>query len=100
MPASHFDVKPMTGRPKFIVRHSTRNAFLFNGTDVATCNNAANLKSLNQEKLCFLRWFLTLLRASIPIPIIPSTFEIHEKSYPFLNYYIKAFAPRNKKKSY
>jgi hypothetical protein len=22
-PASHFDVKPMTGRPKFIVRHST-----------------------------------------------------------------------------
>jgi hypothetical protein len=23
MPASHFDVKPMTGRPKFIVRHST-----------------------------------------------------------------------------
>jgi hypothetical protein len=22
MPASHFDVKPMTGRPKFIVRHS------------------------------------------------------------------------------
>jgi hypothetical protein len=25
MPASHFDVKPMTGRPKFIVRHSSRN---------------------------------------------------------------------------
>jgi hypothetical protein len=24
MPASHFDVKPMTGRPKFIVRHSTQ----------------------------------------------------------------------------
>jgi hypothetical protein len=24
MPASHFDVKPMTGRPKFIIRHSTR----------------------------------------------------------------------------
>jgi hypothetical protein len=23
MPASHFDVKPMTGRSKFIVRHST-----------------------------------------------------------------------------
>jgi hypothetical protein len=23
MAASHFDVKPMTGRPKFIVRHST-----------------------------------------------------------------------------
>jgi hypothetical protein len=23
MPASHFDVKLMTGRPKFIVRHST-----------------------------------------------------------------------------
>jgi hypothetical protein len=23
MPASHFDVKAMTGRPKFIVRHST-----------------------------------------------------------------------------
>jgi hypothetical protein len=23
MPASHFDVKPMTGRPKFIVRNST-----------------------------------------------------------------------------
>jgi hypothetical protein len=23
MPASHFDVKPMTDRPKFIVRHST-----------------------------------------------------------------------------
>jgi hypothetical protein len=23
MPASHFDVKPVTGRPKFIVRHST-----------------------------------------------------------------------------
>jgi hypothetical protein len=23
MPALHFDVKPMTGRPKFIVRHST-----------------------------------------------------------------------------
>jgi hypothetical protein len=23
MPASHFAVKPMTGRPKFIVRHST-----------------------------------------------------------------------------
>jgi hypothetical protein len=23
MPASHFDVKSMTGRPKFIVRHST-----------------------------------------------------------------------------
>jgi hypothetical protein len=23
MPASYFDVKPMTGRPKFIVRHST-----------------------------------------------------------------------------
>jgi hypothetical protein len=22
MPASHFDVNPMTGRPKFIVRHS------------------------------------------------------------------------------
>jgi hypothetical protein len=22
MPASHFDVKPMTGRAKFIVRHS------------------------------------------------------------------------------
>jgi hypothetical protein len=26
MPASHFDVKPMTGRPKFIVRHSTMPA--------------------------------------------------------------------------
>jgi hypothetical protein len=24
MPASHFDVKPMTGRPKFIVRHTTQ----------------------------------------------------------------------------
>jgi hypothetical protein len=23
MPASHFDVNSMTGRPKFIVRHST-----------------------------------------------------------------------------
>jgi hypothetical protein len=23
MPASHFDVNKMTGRPKFIVRHST-----------------------------------------------------------------------------
>jgi hypothetical protein len=23
MPASHFDVKPMTGRPKLIVHHST-----------------------------------------------------------------------------
>jgi hypothetical protein len=23
MPALHFDVKPMTARPKFIVRHST-----------------------------------------------------------------------------
>jgi hypothetical protein len=25
MPASHFDVTAMTGRPKFIVRHSTFN---------------------------------------------------------------------------
>jgi hypothetical protein len=29
MPASHFDVKPMTGRPKFIVRH--RGIFIFGG---------------------------------------------------------------------
>jgi hypothetical protein len=28
MPASHFDVKPMTDRPKFIVRHSTYNTRL------------------------------------------------------------------------
>jgi non-ribosomal peptide synthetase component E (peptide arylation enzyme) len=27
MPASHFDVKAMTGRPKFIVRHSTYAIF-------------------------------------------------------------------------
>jgi hypothetical protein len=29
MPASHFDVKPMTGRLKFIVRHSTIAAIKF-----------------------------------------------------------------------
>jgi hypothetical protein len=29
MPASHFDVKPMTGRSKFIVRHSTIALILF-----------------------------------------------------------------------
>jgi hypothetical protein len=27
MPASHFDVNSMTGRPKFIVRHSTTTLF-------------------------------------------------------------------------
>jgi hypothetical protein len=29
MPASHFDVKAMTGRPKFIVRHSIYHSRLF-----------------------------------------------------------------------
>jgi hypothetical protein len=29
MPASHFDVNSMTGRPKFIVRHSTYYILVF-----------------------------------------------------------------------
>jgi hypothetical protein len=39
MPALHFDVKAMTGRPKFIVRHSTTSAEpdFFSGDEENVC---------------------------------------------------------------
>jgi hypothetical protein len=55
MPASHFDVNSMTGRPKFIVRHSTiyhrteyRNIFCTHSLE----SDASNIqRSLSNE--CF-----------------------------------------------
>jgi hypothetical protein len=53
MPASHFDVNSMTGRPKFIVRHSTGNLkmYLTIGTQREWCLVP---NSLFKEKKFFL----------------------------------------------
>jgi hypothetical protein len=43
MPASHFDVKPMTPQPKFIVRHSTNRKA--NITRRKTPNDMCSMKT-------------------------------------------------------
>jgi hypothetical protein len=53
MPASHFDVKPMTGRPKFIVRHSTSSKIEEQLTEVTTLKITAT-KLKNNRLLDFL----------------------------------------------
>jgi hypothetical protein len=54
MPASHFDVNSMTGRPKFIVRHSTCRARLPRLIRVEASNTAGRVHQL-QAFLLFLR---------------------------------------------
>jgi hypothetical protein len=61
MPASHFDVKPMTARPKFIVRHSTSfipqckyiNKYMHNYIIYKICSKYGGQKILNDQILAY-----------------------------------------------
>jgi hypothetical protein len=52
MPASHFDVNSMTGRPKFIVRHST----IFDDIFTSPVSAAILLQSWKSPKLSLFHW--------------------------------------------
>jgi hypothetical protein len=54
MPASHFDVNSMTGRPKFIVRHSTKNCQGFSN-ELSGCSGANLNKSGDVANFNFIK---------------------------------------------
>jgi hypothetical protein len=56
MPASHFDVNSMTGRPKFIVRHSTSN-YIQEGIRLSVNNSFLQDKKIQTTRNVFLFLF-------------------------------------------
>jgi hypothetical protein len=64
MPASHFDVKAMTGRPKFIVRHSIICFKIKNPPPVELCWQK---KEIPRKSFFFLGWLKLLPKFDIEL---------------------------------
>jgi hypothetical protein len=64
MPASHFDVNSMTGRPKFIVRHSTSKEYdviaeMCRG-NITFVNGLLQFCGTGRSGSCSILWFVVM----------------------------------------